>query len=201
MGTSSSTATSAVPATRERLLDAAARLFYTDGVSVGVDALCQAAGVSKKSMYQLFGSKEDLLAAALRRSVPGYLAALIPPDPNSMTGLDRILTLFDRLETIVADPAFQGCPYLSVATEIKLPHHPARNVAREFHDTLTEYFRVAADDAGADEPLLLAQQLTMIHDGIAARAVVQGQPTPGLALRTAKALLEVASVRVEERAS
>lgn len=200
MDTSSSAATIAVPPTRERLLDAAARLFYTHGVSVGVDALCQAAGVSKKSMYQLFGSKEELLAAALRRSVPGYLAALIPPDASAMAGADRILALFGRLEAVVAGPAFQGCPYVSVATEIKLPEHPARIVAREFHNTLTEYFRVAAADAGAEEPLLLAQQLTMVHDGIAARAVVQGRPTPGLAVTTAKALLGVASVHVDDEA-
>ncbi|MBE1594404.1 AcrR family transcriptional regulator [Streptomyces stelliscabiei] len=42
------------PGSRERLLEAAATLTYQEGVSIGVDALCKAAGVSKRSMYRLF---------------------------------------------------------------------------------------------------------------------------------------------------
>ncbi len=181
----------AASATRERLLDAAALLFYTVGVHVGVDTVCRTAGVSKKSMYQLFDSKDELLAAALQRSIPGFLARLIPPDADTMSGPERILSLFERLEGMVADPGFQGCAYVSVATGIKSPDHPARKVVRDFHDTLTEYFRSAAEEAGAGDPLLLAQQLTMVYDGINTRAVVQGRPTPDLATKTATMLLEL----------
>ena len=52
---------------RERLLEAAASLTYRSGVGIGIDALCKAAGVSKRSMYQLFESKDELLAASLER--------------------------------------------------------------------------------------------------------------------------------------
>ena len=68
--------TSATP--RERLLDAAGELFYRDGVNIGVDALCKAAGVSKKSMYQLFRSKDELIAESLASRGAVYQTALHP---------------------------------------------------------------------------------------------------------------------------
>lgn len=64
--------------TKDRLLDAAAELFYRDGVSIGVEALCRTAGVSKRSMYQLFASKDEVLAASLARQLPAYEAQLAP---------------------------------------------------------------------------------------------------------------------------
>lgn len=64
--------------TRDRLLDAAAELLYRDGVHIGVEALCRTAGVSKRSMYQLFGSKDEVLAASLVRRAPDYERALFP---------------------------------------------------------------------------------------------------------------------------
>lgn len=181
-------------ATRARLLDAAADLFYSEGIGVGVEALCRAAGVSKRSMYQLFTSKEDLLAASLARSVPGYLASLLPGPELHLTPARRVLHVFEQLEKVIADPGFRGCPYVSAATEIKSAEHPARVVARRFHDQLTEYFRAAVADGGAAEPDFLAMQLTLVHDGAAARAVVQGAPTPGLALVTAEGLLSSAGL-------
>jgi AcrR family transcriptional regulator len=64
---------------RKRLLDAAAALFYREGVGVGVDALRKAAGVSKHSMYQLLASKDDLMAATPERQHPVLVATLVPP--------------------------------------------------------------------------------------------------------------------------
>ncbi|MBW8801956.1 MAG: TetR/AcrR family transcriptional regulator, partial [Streptomyces sp.] len=67
------------PSPRERLLEAAATLTYRDGVGIGVEALCKAAGVSKRSMYQLFESKDELLAASLEERAADFVAALLPP--------------------------------------------------------------------------------------------------------------------------
>ena len=183
--------------TRTRLLDAAAQLFYTDGVNVGVEALCRAAGVSKRTMYQLFDSKEELLAACLARSVPGYLAALLPETDANLSPRDRVLHVFERLEEVIADPSFRGCPYVSAAMEIKAPEHPARVVARSFHDTLTEYFRTAMAEGNAADPEILAKQLTMVHDGATARAVVQVEASPGLTVAAATVLLDHAGVGTE----
>lgn len=181
--------------TRARLLDAAGQLFYTEGVHVGVAALCRAAGVSKRSMYQLFVSKDEVLAASLSRSVPAYLASLLPPTEPSLPPRERILQVFQRLETMASAPGFGGCPYVSAAIELKSPRHPARAVAREFHDTLTAFFRTAAAEGGAADPERLGRQLTLVHDGVTARAVVQAAGPDGLALATASALLDHAKIR------
>lgn len=126
---------------RDRLLDAATELFYRDGVSIGVEALCRSAGVSKRSMYQLFDSKDEVLAAGLERRRPWYEAQLRSPDAESATPRERIQYVFRRAEENAAAPGYCGCPYLAVLVELKDSEHPA----------------------------LLARQLMLIFDGAGAR--------------------------------
>lgn len=183
--------TSSAPAsTRERLLDAAAELFYREGIGVGTEALCRAAGVSKRSMYQLFNSKDEVMAASLERSAPVYQAFLLPADDDGRSPRARILHVFEQLEKTAASPDFRGCPLVSIATELKSPQHPASVVARRFKDSLTAYFEKEAEHGGAYDPVLLAQQLTVAFDGASARAVMQGEGIDGLAVATASALLD-----------
>lgn len=177
---------------RDRLLDAAAELFYRDGVHVGVEALCKAAGVSKKSMYQLFASKDEVLSASLERSAARYDAATLPPPDDGRPPRERILQVFRNLEALAAGPGFRGCPYVSTAIELKAPDHPASVVARRYKDGLTEFFRHEAELCGARDPELLARQLTVVFDGCGARAVVQGGGIDGLAVATATALVDAA---------
>src|SRR4051794_10021281 len=153
----------------DRLLDAAALLFYRDGVHVGVDAVCRAAGVSKKSMYELFDSKDDLLAASLERSASYYREALIPPADDGRPPRARILHVFERLEDLEPAQHFLGCPFVGAAIQLKSPEHPASVVARRQKDALTAFFRQEAERAGAPDPDQLARQLTLVFDGASAR--------------------------------
>jgi AcrR family transcriptional regulator len=180
--------------TRVRLLDAAARLFYQQGVSVGVEALCRAAGVSKRSMYQLFDSKDALVAASLERSAPAFQAALLPPDDDGRAPRARILHVFERFEELSAEPGFHGCPFVATAVELKSPEHPGSLVARRHKDEMTAFFQQEAEHAGAPNPTLLARQLTVVFDGASARAVVQAHELDGLAVTTASALLNHAGI-------
>lgn len=188
------TATTA-SSTRERLLDAAAELFYQEGVHVGVDALCRAAGVSKRSMYQLFGSKDEVVAASLQRTASGYAAALPPADDDAEPARERILQVFRNLEKRAEDPRFQGCPFVAAAVELKSPQHPASEVARRQKDLLTAFFQREAERGGAHDPALLARQLTVVFDGSSAWGVVQARGLDGLALATAQVLLDAAGVK------
>src|SRR6266567_2400627 len=104
---------------RERLLEAAASLTYRNGVGVGIDALCKAAGVSKRSMYQLFESKDELLAASLERHASAYVAALLPPADDDRPPRERILHIFEQVESQAGTPEFKGCQYLAVQIELK----------------------------------------------------------------------------------
>jgi AcrR family transcriptional regulator len=184
----------AAASTRIRLLDAAARLFYEQGVNVGVEALCRAAGVSKRSMYQLFGSKDEVVAASLERSAPAFQAALLPPADDGRAPRARILYVFERFEELAAAPDFRGCPFVATAVELKSPEHPGSVVARRCKDALTAFFQQEAERGGAPDPALLARQLTVVFDGSSARAVVQARHLDGLAVTTATALLDSAGV-------
>ncbi|WP_406050157.1 TetR/AcrR family transcriptional regulator [Kribbella sp. NBC_00889] len=191
--------TSATP--RERLLEAAGELFYRDGVNIGVDALCKAAGVSKKSMYQLFRSKDELIAESLASRGPSYQALLHPGPEDERPARDRILTVFERQDELVAQGDFLGCPYVSTAVELKNPEHPGSVVARHFKQHLTDFFHRELVKAGAEDPGTLAIQLTMIFDGASARAVVRAQDLGGIGVLTAAALLDAAGLRSSELAT
>ncbi|MFD4526986.1 TetR/AcrR family transcriptional regulator [Streptomyces sp. NPDC058470] len=185
--------TSATP--RERLLEAAGELFYRDGMGVGVDALCKAAGVSKKSMYQSFRSKDEVIAESLAGLGPAYQAALLPPTDDDRPPRERILTVFERQDRMAAEGNFLGCPFVSAAVELKDPEHPGSVVARHLKQHLTEFFRTQLVAAEAADPETLAVQLTIVFDGTSARAVVQAQALAGIGTVTAAALLDAAGVK------
>ncbi|WP_406277281.1 TetR/AcrR family transcriptional regulator [Nocardia sp. NBC_00881] len=188
-----SVASHGAASTRDRLLDAAARLFYEQGVHIGVDTLCKAAGVSKRSMYQLFSSKDELLAASLERIAPNHQAALLPADDVG-SPRERILHVFERLEYLEPVQDFRGCPYVAAAVQLKSPEHPASQVARRQKDGLTSFFRDEAERGGAYDPAQLARQLTLVFDGASAQSVIQAQQLDGLAVATASTLLDAAGV-------
>ncbi|WP_406439924.1 TetR/AcrR family transcriptional regulator [Streptomyces sp. NBC_01613] len=181
--------------TKDRLLDAAAELFYRDGVSIGVEALCRTAGVSKRSMYQLFASKDEVLAASLERRAPGYAAQLAPGPDDAGTPRERILYVFERAEALSTAPDYQGCPFLAALVELKNPDHPASVVARSAKERLKDAFQVQAELGGARDPELLARQLMLVFDGASARAGARIETLDGLTIATVTTLLDAAGVQ------
>lgn len=187
--------TEAMPSSRQRLLEAAATLTYRDGVNIGVDALCKAAGVSKRSMYKLFESKDELLAASLEEDASAYVAALLPAADDNRPPRERILHVFEQAEAQAGAPGFQGCRYLVVQIELKDPSHPASRVAHRVKENLTAFFRAEAEQGGASDPDLLARQLILVFDGASARAGIKADTQGGLVAPTVAALLDTADMR------
>ncbi|MDX5565549.1 TetR/AcrR family transcriptional regulator [Streptomyces sp. ID05-04B] len=187
--------TDAKPSPRERLLEAAATLTYRDGVGIGVDALCKAAGVSKRSMYQLFESKDELLAASLEERASAYAATLLPTADDNRSPRERIMHVFDQLVSQAGEPDFQGCRYLAVQIELKNQGHPASRVAHRIKENLTAFFRSEAERGGASDPDLLARQLILVFDGASARAGIGADTPTGLVAPTVAALLDAADMR------
>lgn len=183
--------------TRDRLLDAAGLLFYREGVNVGVEALCRAAGVSKRSMYQLFDSKDAVIAASLDHFAPRVHDPMIPADddPEYQSPRARILHVFECLEDLARSADYYGCPFVATAVELKAPEHPASIVARRWKDELTKFFHEEAERGGAQDPETLARQLTIVFDGAGARAVMQAEGLDGLAVLTAGTLLDAAGLK------
>jgi AcrR family transcriptional regulator len=165
------------PGARDRLVAAAEQLFYADGIhAVGVDRLCAVAEVSKRSLYQHFGGKDDVIVAMLEAR-GAALRAMGDPGPGA-TPRARVVGVFDALELAAADDGFRGCPFVGAATELKDPTHPGSVTARRHKEALTSFFEERAREAGATDPAGLALQLTLLFDGASAYAVVRGGSTP-----------------------
>ena len=180
---------------RERLLEAAATLTYRDGVGVGVEALCKAAGVSKRSMYQLFESKDELIAASLERRTSSFVGALLPAADDDRSPRERILHVFVQVESQSGAPEFHGCPFLAAQIELKDQSHPASQVAHGVKENLTAFFRAEAERGGASDPGLLARQLSLVFDGGSARAGIGADRLTALIAPTVITLLDAAGVR------
>jgi AcrR family transcriptional regulator len=183
---------SSSPSTRERLLQAASELFYREGTAVGVDRVCQQAQVSKRSLYQLFATKDELVAASLRESGQQLVAQYLPGPDDTRSPRERILSVFEWLEQASSTEVFAGCPFVNAATELKDAEHPGTIVAREYKQQLTDFFEREAVALGVADPELLAQQLTVAFDGCGARVVVTGQSLNRLAVTTAGTLVNAA---------
>ena len=161
------------PGPRQRLIDAAAELFYRDGIgAVGVDLVSKVAGVSKRTLYQHFGSKDRLIAESLDAHGPAIVGQYIAAaDPNAPARA-QILAVFDGLGEWTAAETFRGCPFVNTATEIADADHPARRVARGYKLRLRDYFAHQAERGAADDPDRLADQLVVVFDGAIVQAVL-----------------------------
>src|SRR6266566_4887869 len=111
-----------------RIADQAAELFHEQGITAtGVEALSRAAGISKRTLYERFGSKDGLIAAAFDvRDVPVF-KSYTEPAKGAATPRDQLKQLFAELEASIRSPQFRGCPFTSAASELA-PNHPAHPV-------------------------------------------------------------------------
>src|SRR3954452_25153472 len=161
---------------RDRLVAAAERLFYAEGIhAVGVDRLCAEAEVSKRSLYQHFSGKDEVVTAMLEAQAVKF-AGQIRVEGRSPR--ERILDVFEALDEAAEFPDFRGCPFVGAATELKDRNHPAVRVACGQKAALTEYFAATLRAASARDPDVLATQLTLLFDGASAYALMRGRPTP-----------------------
>jgi AcrR family transcriptional regulator len=180
------------PSARERLLSAADELFYRDGVHVvGIDRVIEHAGVAKASLYNTFGSKDELIRAylhgrhaAIEKRVTEGLVAY--PTPR-----EKILGVFDIQGARFAAPDYRGCPFMSATAEASAGT-AAVAAADEYRAWVRGLFTDLAAQAGAADPVTLGQQLHMIYDGVAISARMDRAPVAALATgrTTATALLD-----------
>jgi AcrR family transcriptional regulator len=159
---------------RGRLLDAADRLFYREGVrAVGIDRVLAEAGAAKASLYQHFGCKDQLVASYLERrtenarvSIEAYLADTPPSQ--------RAIRFFDWVVEWVESKDFRGCPLQHAVSELTDAAHPARAVAQGQREWFAERFREWAAAAGVKDPKATARALVVLFDGAVAASEVDG---------------------------
>ena len=188
-------------AMRERILETADRLFYGRGLrAVGVDTIAAAVGISKRTLYNHFPSKDALIVAYLSRRVA-------PLPPSDAPPAVQVLRVFERLERVLAGPGFRGCPFVNAVAELGEPGHAANAVALAFKEQRRAWFRDLLTGLGVADPAGLATQLVLLVDGAIAQALVrgdgvQGDPAMARAAReAARVLLVAAGVAVPEGAT
>jgi AcrR family transcriptional regulator len=170
---------------RERLLAAADELFYENGFNlVGIDRVIERAGVAKASLYDCFGSKEELIRAYLKGRADKREARIVERMATLETPQEKILGVFDLLAEIVSLADYRGCAFQRASAEAGASS-VIKGTCDESRAWLRTQFTELARQAKAADPELLGQQLVFLYDGAALAASVDGDRN---APRAAKAL-------------
>jgi AcrR family transcriptional regulator len=179
-----SVSTTDKPGPRERLLASAQRLTSLQGVGVGVDAILEDASVARRSLYQHFGGKDELIAASLLQSASQdeerYRAAL---DSGGSDPRSRVLAVFDGLDKTTSRPGYRGCRYVSAELSLPEPNHPAHEVTREYTERLHALFEKELSDLGHPDPAEGAEQILVLIDGLLVLAALRPGTHPAQTVR------------------
>ena len=178
---------------RERLLAAADELFYEEGINlVGIDKVIERAGVAKASLYDCFGSKEELIIAYLQQRQEGRRSRLRERLLHYPTPREKIIGVFDYVAEFAAKPDYRGCPFARASAEAR-PGSKIKAVCDEWRAWNLALFADLATQAGAADPDAVAQQLRVLYDGASVSAHADGNNTAALAARSmAKLVLDAA---------
>ncbi len=167
----------------ERIIEAADRLFYRNGIrAVGVDTVAAEAGISKRSLYDTFASKDALIAAYLRQRIQ-------PPPASDLPPAEQILALFDQLHSRFAKGDFRGCPFVNAVTELAADCEAARSIALSYKQGRRRYVANLLEQAGARDPQVLAGHIVLLFEGSIAAMLVEQDPDVALQARQAALVL------------
>ncbi|WP_426442646.1 TetR/AcrR family transcriptional regulator [Bradyrhizobium genosp. P] len=176
---------------KERILETADRLFYLQGIrAIGVDTIAAEIGISKRTLYNHFPSKDALISAYLQRR-------FVQPHPSGKPPADQILATFDSLERRFASKDFRGCPFVNAVAELGPEDRAVRDIAVAFKENRRIWFRDLLDQLGVTDAEGLATQLVLLVDGSIAQDLVRDDPAMARAAKeAARVLLANAGVKV-----
>ncbi|MGW0781634.1 TetR/AcrR family transcriptional regulator [Streptomyces sp. NPDC002913] len=156
-----------------RIVAAAEELFYSRGITaVGVDLIAEHSGVTKRTLYNRFGSKDQLVAAYLEERDQRWRSLVRAAVDAGDSPVTAVTAPFDALRTwSVANT--RGCAFINALAELPDPAHPAYAIAAGQKLWLLGLFEELAAAAGCARPAALAAQLLVLHEGALAT-----QPLP-----------------------
>ena len=180
--------------TREHILDIAEELFYRDGIrATGVDRVTSEAGVAPTTLYRLFASKDDLVAAYVDRYAAGYREWIdtLTSTPDA-TPRERILALFDGLADVSRSEGFRGCPFLITLAEYPDPESAAHASAQAVKAWVRAKLRALVAELPGVPPRARARvgdQLALLVEGIYGSTAALGSDGPARQARSLAALV------------
>ncbi|WP_427165428.1 TetR/AcrR family transcriptional regulator [Streptomyces sp. C1-1] len=168
---------------RGRLLAAAARRFYADGVSAtGIDTITAEAGVAKMSLYNNFSSKADLVLAYLDERHEEWLGLYRRRLAEARDPRGGVLAVYDAYADHAAfayERGFRGCGLLNAAAELPAGHE-GRDLVRRHKEEVEALLAGHLGELLPDRPeeaRALAEQLSFLLEGAMARAGLEGAAT------------------------
>ncbi|MBT5469856.1 MAG: TetR/AcrR family transcriptional regulator [Nitrospina sp.] len=185
---------------REQLLQAALGLFCKKGYhGVGVDSISAKAGITKKTLYHHFKSKDEMILAALRhyeeRSRNDFMRAV---EAKTESPADRLLAVFDVLEEWFREDEFSGCLFVGAMGEYPEEGTPIRRFCQEAKGLTRGYIKTLIEKAelqGADE---LSEQLMLLIEGAITMAQVNNSSLSAVrAKNAAKVLIQNSTSHIE----
>ena len=163
--------------TRQHIIDAAYSIFYQSGfLRAGVDAVADAAGITKRTLYQHFRSKDDVIAAVLERQHQMALhrtrnwADQITGAPDQM-----VMMLFEKLTHWAAGKQWKGSGFTRAAVEFAdLPGHPARKAARRHKAKVEAHLADKFARQGLDAAAQVAREVMLLIEGCQSLVLIHG---------------------------
>jgi AcrR family transcriptional regulator len=166
--------------TSERIVTAASRLFYGEGIrSVSMDAVAEKAGVTKRTLYYHFKSKDDLVAAYLEGRDQPALSLFERWFASTEGGLpEKIRGMFVSLAQSARHPKWKGCGFLRTTAELaNMPGHPAMKVGAAHKKKVEDWARLLFEGEGIKDALALARQVVLLMDGSFAVTLLHRDPS------------------------
>jgi len=166
--------------TRERIVTAAGKLFYGEGIrAVSMDAVAEKAGVTKRTLYYHFTSKDDLVAAYLHGRDQPNLALFQRWFAGTEGGLaNKTRGIFTNLARSARHPKWKGCGFLRTTAELaNMPGHPAVTVGAAHKKRIEGWLQEAFEAEGIRCGLPLARQVMLLLDGSFAVALLHRDPS------------------------
>lgn len=163
----------------EKVLRSASELFYRDGITAtGVDTIVEHAGVAKRTLYNNFGGKDELVAAYLRDRDERWRASLGEVTDLYEEPEERLLATFEAYGKWLVGEDYRGCAFINAASEIADPKHPARVVALSHKEGVREHLAGLAAEAGLREPDAVAERLLLLLEGATVTASMRRSREP-----------------------
>jgi len=176
---------------KKQILDTAITLFTRNGYhATGVDRISEESGVTKRTLYKHFQTKDGLIQSALRREnedwCDWFTSSVLrrATDPE-----ERILAIFDVLSFWFTTDDFAGCTFLKAACEFPESGDPIFGVVQEHDRRLKDFVLSLARDCGISDPEKLALALMLLISGSIVETQVTKKPDPAMDAKDAAKVL------------
>lgn len=163
----------------EKVLRSASELFYKDGIAAtGVDTVVEHAGVAKRTLYNNFGGKDELVTAYLRGRDDRWRVSLKEVTDQYEDAEEQLLAAFEAYGEWLVGDGYRGCAFINAASEIAEANHPARKVALTHKQGVEKHLATLAEEAGLADPDVLAEKLLLLLEGATVTASMRKSRGP-----------------------